>query len=168
MGDAQDVSVEGCEVGVSGHRGFSCGQAEWQLLEALAGEALDAQEAPSYGAISVSNVIRCGAPAEVIRVAAAGHVARMETQQLVRKRWLKEGEGDAVGPVLLTSPPEPRPSEPSAPLPVRGPSPRPAARWVATLDVAPEASCEVRVRRQVHAARSRSSRWLNRLMSART
>jgi hypothetical protein len=38
------VSVEGCEVGVIGHRGFSCGQAEWQLLEALAGEALAEQE----------------------------------------------------------------------------------------------------------------------------
>lgn len=86
MGDAQDVSVEGCEVGVCGHRGFSCGQAEWQLLEALAGEALDAQETPACGAISVSNVIRCGAPAEVIGVAAAGHVARVEAEQLVRVR----------------------------------------------------------------------------------
>ena len=74
MCDAEDVSVEGGEVGVSGHRGFSCGQAEWQLLEALAGEALVAREAPTCGAISVSNVICCGAPTEVFRVAATWHM----------------------------------------------------------------------------------------------
>jgi len=55
-------------------------------MEARSGEALDAQEAPACGAISVSNVIRCRAPAEVIRVAAAGHVARVEAEQLVRIR----------------------------------------------------------------------------------
>ena len=90
MGDAKDVSIEGCEVGTCGHRGFSCVQVEWRLLEALAGEALDAQEAPACGAISISNVVRCGAPAEVIRVAAAGHVAGVEAEQLVFAWWLDE------------------------------------------------------------------------------
>ena len=82
-------------------------QAEWQLLEALAGEALDAQEVPECGAISVMNVTRCGAPAEEIRVAAAEHVATVEARQAVRGG-------------------------------------------------------------KVHAARRRSRRWLNRLISART
>ena len=51
MGDTENVTVERGELGVSGHRGFSCRRAEWQWLEALAGEALGAQEAPAFGAI---------------------------------------------------------------------------------------------------------------------